>query len=84
MEQRPDRGGHLDRQHGPIGFTLEDARKRIGDRVACKRALSRQHLEHHAPERPDIRALVHLQAARLLRAHVGRRAEDPALSGSIE
>ena len=36
----------------------------------------------NAPERPDVGALVDRLAARLLRAHVGRRAEDHADAGA--
>ena len=48
--------------------------------VACERSRARQHLEQHAAERPDVRALVHRLAARLLGAHVRRRAEDHAVT----
>ena len=41
-----------------------------------ERPLPREHLVEHAAERPDVGALVHRLAARLLRAHVGGRAED--------
>ena len=38
--------------------------------------LARQHLVQHDAEGPDVRTLVDRPAARLLRAHVGRGAED--------
>ena len=41
-----------------------------------ERAPAGQHLVQHAAERPDVRAPVHRLAARLLGAHVRRRAED--------
>ena len=62
----------------PVRLALEDARERIGHRRTSKRALARQHLVEHAAKRPDIGAFVHRQPARLLRAHVRRRAEDDA------
>ena len=50
----------------------------VGDRVADERADAGEHLVEHAAERPDVGALVHRLAARLLGAHVGRRAEHRA------
>ena len=41
-----------------------------------ERPLPREHLVEHAAERPDVGALVHRLAARLLRAHVRGRAEN--------
>ena len=37
-----------------------------------------EHLVQHAAERPDVRPLVDRLPARLLRAHVRRRAQDDA------
>ena len=48
------------------------------DGRAAEQHLPGQALPQHAAERPDVAALVDVLAARLLRAHVGRRAEDHA------
>ena len=48
--------------------------------VARERALARDHLEEHAPEREDVRGRRHLaRAARLLRRHVSDRPEHSAV-----
>ena len=67
------------RQRGPVELALEDARPACRTRrsPANSRA-SGQHLVEHAAERPDVGPLVDRPAARLLRRHVGRGAEDHA------
>ena len=64
------------RQGGPVRLAFEDPGDRVRDRVAREGDASRQHLVEHTAERPDVRALVDRQSARLLRAHVRGRAED--------
>ena len=64
------------RQQRPVRLCTNDGRERVGEVVARKRARARQHLEQHRAERPDVRALVHRSAARLLGRHVGGRAEN--------
>src|SRR5262249_5977077 len=54
--------------------------KRVGYGLVGKRRAAAQHLEQHAAERPDIRALVQGAAARLLWTHVGRCSEDGPLA----
>ena len=51
--------------------------QRVGHLVALKRALARQHFEEHAPNAQS-RCACRRPAPRLLRAHVGGRAEDDA------
>ena len=68
-------------QRSPVGVRLQDLRQCLGDRFACEEPLARQHLEEHAPERPDVRALVRLAPLCLLRLHVRGRAEDHAYTG---
>ena len=46
--------------------------------------LAGQHLIEDAAERPDIRSLVHRLAARLLRAHVRRRAQNDAVASLVQ
>ena len=46
--------------------------------VAGKSGPAREHLVEDEPERPDVRALVYRLAPRLLRRHVGGRAENHA------
>ena len=69
--------GHV--QSGSRWRTLQACRS------PCRRqtrALAGQHLEQHAAERPDVRALVDRLPASLLGAHVGRRPENAPVSGS--
>ena len=63
-------------QEVPIGLSCDDRFQRTGHRGAGKRRLSRAHPEQHAAECPDVRALVHGQSRRLLRAHVTRGSDD--------
>ena len=51
---------------------------RVADGVAAEHALPGQHLEQDDAEGPDVGALVDRLPARLLGAHVGRRAENDA------
>ena len=46
-------------------------------------AAAGQHLVQHAPEGPDVGALVHRQAARLLGTHVRGRADDRAVARPV-
>ena len=50
----------------------------VSEIVSPAKAAAGQHLEQHDAERPDVGAPVGLLPARLLRAHVGGRAEDHA------
>jgi hypothetical protein len=56
------------RQPRPRRLHLDDAGDRIGDVVALERAPASEHLEQHAPERPDVRPFVHDPATCLARA----------------
>ena len=60
------------------GSRGKDQSKRFRDRVACEQACPGQHLVEHHAKRPDVRALVDRLPARLLRRHVGGRAENHA------
>ena len=60
------------------GLALDDVAEHLGGGPPGERARAGQHLEHHAAERPDVGALVDRFGARLLRAHVGRGAEQHA------
>ena len=76
FQQRSDAGGHgrgMRSQSGPRDILLA-----VG-RLSSEGRLSRQHLEAHASERPDIRALVDEVTARLLRTHVRRGAQDESV-----
>ena len=63
-------------QGRPVGLALDHLGERVGDAVAGEDAPAGQHLVEHAAEGPDVGALVHRPAARLLGAHVGRGAQD--------
>ncbi len=64
------RGRFLD-----VWFLAEDCGKRGVDGVAGKRTLAGHEFKHHDAERPDICALVDRLSFRLLRSHVGGRAD---------
>ena len=78
FEQRPNRRRSLARQRRPVRIALEHGGQRFGHLLALEGAPSGEHLVEHAPERPDVAALVRRAALGLLRAHVGRRPEDDA------
>ena len=71
-------GRRRGRQRRPVRVVADDRRENIGDGTARKGSLPRQHFEQHAAERPDVRPTVHRLSARLLRTHIGGRAEDDA------
>ncbi|HSC25848.1 MAG TPA: hypothetical protein VLD67_01160 [Vicinamibacterales bacterium] len=79
LQDAPDVSRHRGRQPSPVHLPLEDAGNRVGHRVGGKRCSARQHLVEHAAERPDVGAFVDELAARLLRAHVRRGAQNYAL-----
>ena len=61
----------------PVRLALEHAAS-VSDTSSPSNARRREHFVEHAAERPDVGALVDRLAARLLRRHVGGRAEDHA------
>jgi hypothetical protein len=66
----------------PVRLGFLHLAEQLGYRPALECRASRQHLEQHATESPDIRPLVDWLSARLLRTHVRRRAEDRAVDGA--
>ena len=70
-------------EKSPVRLAIDHRGERIGDRGTGKRRPAGAHLEHHAAERPDIRALVDVLTARLFRAHVCRGADDDAESCAV-
>jgi hypothetical protein len=66
------------RQLRPVDVLAQHRGNRVGRGVALERPMARDHLVDDDAERPDVRALVHGEAARLLRRHVGGRAEHDA------
>ena len=60
------------------GSVRHDRGDHVGHRPAGEERPAGQHLPQQHAERPHVRASVHRLAARLLRRHVGRRAEDDA------
>jgi len=82
LQQSAGRGRRVCGQRFPVWLLLEDRRQRVGDGLARKRPLARQHLVEHAAERPDVGALVEDMPAHLLGAHVGGGPQqDPRLRG---
>ena len=80
-QERQDARREIAWQLGPVRLAVQDRADRVGDRLARERRPSGEQLVEHAAERPDVRAFVHGAAARLLRAHVGRGAEDQSGHG---
>ena len=70
--------GHIPWNGVPRRVHLHNCRQRVGDILSGKRPLPRQHLIQHRAERPDVGALVHDLAPRLLGTHVRRRSENHA------
>jgi hypothetical protein len=75
-EQRHDRYRCRGRQRRPVRCAREHGSQGVADRLAAEERAARQHLVEHAPERPDVGALVHGAAARLFGRHVRGGAED--------
>jgi hypothetical protein len=71
-----ERGGHVARDQTPLRLGAHHGRQRIGDVLAGKCPLPRQHLEQHGAERPDVRAAIDGPATRLFRRHIGGGSED--------
>ena len=63
-------------QRGPLWLPLQHTRQHLRHVVTTEGPLTGQHLEEHRAEGPDVGALVHRLPARLLRRHVGCRAQD--------
>jgi hypothetical protein len=63
------------------GLVAQDRRDQVHGRRPREGTVPGQHLVEDDPEREDVRSGVDLAAARLLRRHVGHRAEDLSLSG---
>ena len=66
------------RRRGEVGRFLHDRRECFGDIVTGEGTTPRHHFVQDAAERPDVRAFVGRAPARLLRRHVGGRAENHA------
>src|ERR1044072_1465071 len=61
---------------------LQHRRAHVLGRLALEGPKSREHLVEHDAEAPYVRARVHRLSARLLGAHVTRRAHDDAAAGA--
>ena len=61
----------------------DDLEDEAGDGVAAERLLAREHLVEHGAHREQVAAPVQGRAPRLLRAHVGRRAQQAARHGEV-
>ena len=74
-QEAPDAVWRFRREPAPVRFVGQDRRHGIRERGPLKRGPSGQHLVEHTSERPDVRAPIDVQAARLLRTHVSRGTE---------
>jgi hypothetical protein len=75
-EERTNITWHVTGHRGPVGFTTQHRRQRVGHIVSAERALPRQHFVEHAAIRPDVAAFIGCSSPRLLRTHVRSRPED--------
>jgi len=66
-----------------VDLVPEHRRQGVGDRVAFEEALAGQHLPQHDSESPDVGSPIGLEPFGLLRAHVGRGAQQHAGSGHL-
>jgi hypothetical protein len=62
-----------------LGFPRQYRCQDVGNHLATECLTSRQHLEQHAAECPDVSSMIHGLPPRLLGSHVARGAEDDAL-----
>ena len=76
-----DCGRQPRRQGLPLRLVLDHGGQDLRDRLAPERPPRGQHLVKHDAESPDVGALVHGPAPRLLGRHVGGGAEDEARLG---
>ena len=79
LQQLADVRRRVRRQGAEVGLALEDGHDQVAERIALERALPRQALVEHAPERPDVGARIRFGAANLFGSHVGRRADQRSL-----
>ena len=83
LKQPPNARGGRRRQGAPVRLPFHDRGKRIHECVARKRRATGQHLVQHAAKGPDVGALVDGLTARLLGAHVRRRADESLPGRSV-
>ena len=68
------------RKGGPVGLMGQDCRDRVRECRARESGTAGQEFIEHAAKRPDVRPLVDHLPASLLRAHVGGRPENHAVT----
>lgn len=78
LEQIPKPDPCLGREPFPVGFLLDHGSERVGYVLPRERAPTGEHFVEHDAEGPDVGTAIHRFAARLLRRHVGRGAENDA------
>ncbi len=70
----------IGRQCGPVRVAPDDRGDDVGDRLAGERRPAGEQFEQHAAEGPDIGPLVDAETARLLGAHIRRRAHERSVA----
>ena len=83
LQELADSRRGLGRQSFPVRFVGEHGGNGVGCANAAKRPMAGEQFIEHAAERPDVGSMVHVPAARLLRAHVRRRAHDVPCVGHL-
>src|SRR6516225_10370993 len=76
----PDARWRAWRQRFPVRLLRNHCRQGVGNRLLTEKPLAREHLIEHHSESPDVSALVHWLAPRLLRTHVGCGPQDDPLA----
>ena len=76
LQKARDHWGRCRGKRRPVRLASQDRRNRVRHRLAWKRRMAGQHFVQHTAKCPDVGALVDGLPSRLLRTHVGRRAED--------
>ena len=81
-QELTDLRGGLRRKQAPVGLAFQHRGDGFLHGVGAKGAFTCEQFVEEASEGPDVRSRIDLFAARLLRAHVGRRADHVARHGS--
>ena len=81
-QELTDLRGGLRRKQAPVGLTFQHRGDGFLHGVGAKGAFTCEQFVEEASEGPDVRSRIHRFAARLLRAHVSRRADHVARHGS--
>ena len=77
-DQARDGARDIGAQRAPVRLVSQEGGGHLGHGAPREHRPAGQHLEQHAPERPDVRPRIDVPARHLLRAHVAGGADDEA------